>query len=114
MTDGNIGPCPIMIGMSQYYVGHISYSNPLKMAQIPVGGECTDCHIRNFCGGRCLYSNITQPWGREERRLVCGTVENLHDALLAALPRVQELIRRGTISPGDLMHEKFNGCEIIP
>lgn len=114
MTDGNIGPCPIMIGMSQYYVGHISHSNPLEMAQVPVGGECTDCHIRNFCGGRCLYSNITQPWGREERQLVCGTVENLHDALLETLPRVRELIRRGTISPEDFMHEKFNGCEIIP
>jgi uncharacterized protein len=114
MTDGSIAPCPIMVGMSQYYVGHISSSHPLKLSEVPIGWECTDCHIRNFCGGRCLYSNITQPWGKEERRQICGTVESLHDALLAALPRVQELIRRGTISPGDFVHEKFNGCEIIP
>jgi len=114
MTDGNIGPCPVMIGMSQYYVGHISRSEPLKLDPVPVRGECSDCRIRTFCGGRCLYSNITQPWGTAERRLVCNTVENLRDALITALPRVRKLIDQGTIAPGDFAHEKFNGCEIIP
>lgn len=114
MTDGSIGPCPIMIGMSQYYVGHIARSHPLELATIDVGNECTGCRIRSFCGGRCLYSNITQPWGVEERSLVCGTVVSLHDALVAALPRVRALIREGKISPEDFHHEKFNGCEIIP
>jgi radical SAM protein with 4Fe4S-binding SPASM domain len=114
MTDGNIGPCPVMVGMSQYYVGHISWSDPLKLDPVLIHGECTDCRIRTFCGGRCLYSNITQPWGIAERGLVCGTVENLRDALITALPRVQRLIHEGTISPGDFAHEKFNGCEIIP
>ena len=114
MTDGSIGPCPVMIGMSQYYVGHISRSHPLELAQVPIRGECLDCVIRTFCGGRCLYSNITQPWGSAERREVCGTVENLHDSLTRALPRVRKLIRKGTITMGDFGHEKFNGCEIIP
>ena len=114
MTDGNIGPCPVMIGMSQYYVGHISRSHPLELDQVLIQGECSDCRIRTFCGGRCLYSNITQPWGIAERRLVCDTVENLRDALITALPRVQRLIDQGTITPGDFAHEKFNGCEIIP
>jgi putative peptide-modifying radical SAM enzyme len=114
MTDGSIGPCPVMIGMSQYYVGHISRSHPLELASVPVRGECTDCRIRTFCGGRCLYSNITQPWGPAERRLVCGTVENLHDSLIAALPRVRRLIDKGIITREDFAHEKFNGCEIIP
>jgi hypothetical protein len=41
-------------------------------------------------------------------------VENLHDALHEALPRVRELLDRGIISPADFRHEKFNGCEIIP
>ncbi len=114
MTDGSISPCPIMIGMSRYYVGHISRSHPLELSRILVSGECDDCRIRDFCGGRCLYSSITQPWGGAERRLVCATVETLHDALHAALPRVQALISRGIISLKDLEHEKFNGCEIIP
>jgi putative peptide-modifying radical SAM enzyme len=114
MTDGNIGPCPIMVGMVRYYVGHIAHSHPLELAEVPIAGECTDCHIRNFCGGRCLYSNITEPWGADERKLVCGTVENLHDVLLEVLPRVKALVDRGTISLKDFRHEKFNGCEIIP
>jgi uncharacterized protein len=114
MTDGSIGPCPIMLGMSRYYVGHISRSHPLALDLIPVGGECMDCRIYDFCGGRCLYSNITQPWGETERRLVCGTVENLHEALFEALPQVKMLIDKGLISLQDFRHEKFNGCEIIP
>ncbi|MFA5266789.1 MAG: TIGR04084 family radical SAM/SPASM domain-containing protein [Methanoregula sp.] len=114
MTDGNIGPCPVMIGMSQYYVGHISRSHPLELDPVLIGRECSDCSIRTFCGGRCLYSNITQPWGTAERRLVCGTVENLREALITALPRIRSLIDQGTIAWGDFAHEKFNGCEIIP
>jgi uncharacterized protein len=114
MTDGNIGPCPVMTGMSQYYVGHISRSHPLVLDPVLIHGECSDCRIRTFCGGRCLYSNITQPWGIAERRLVCGTIETLYDALVKALPRIQKLIDLGTITMGDFAHEKFNGCEIIP
>ncbi len=114
MTDGNIGPCPVMIGMSQYYIGHISRSHPLELDTVGIQGECEDCRIRRFCGGRCLYSNIMQPWTIPERQLVCNTVENLREALIKALPRVRNLIDRGTITPGDFSHEKFNGCEIIP
>lgn len=114
MTDGSIGPCPVMIGTRQYYVGHISRSHPQQLDEVPIRGECLDCAILTFCGGRCLYSNITQPWGPDERRLVCGTVENLRTSLIRALPRVQDLIRGGTLAPADFSHEKFNGCEIIP
>jgi len=114
MTDGSIGPCPVMIGMSQYYVGHISRSHPLELDHVQIRGECTACRIRTFCGGRCLYSNITQPWGADGSHLVCGTVEILRNALMAALPRVQKLLEQGTISWEDFMHDKFNGCEIIP
>jgi len=114
MTDGNISPCPIMVGMSRYYVGHISRSDPLRLDRIDISGECTACGISGFCGGRCLYSNITQPWGPDERHLVCATIRSLHDALMEALPRVQALISTGKITINDFGHEKFNGCEIIP
>jgi uncharacterized protein len=114
MTDGNIGPCPVMIGMYEYYIGHISRSHPCNLDHIFIGGECADCHILTFCGGRCLYSNITKPWGIAERKIVCGTVENLYDALNDVLPRIQALIENDTITAGNFVHEKFNGCEIIP
>ena len=114
MTDGHIAPCPVMIGMSQYYVGHIQDADPLDLAVIEVNGECADCQIRGFCGGRCLYSNITKPWGVVERRIVCSTVENLYAGLTGVLPRVRDLINEGVIHLLDFSHEKFNGCEIIP
>jgi uncharacterized protein len=114
MTDGHIAPCPVMIGMSQYYVGHVKDADPLNLPIIEVNGDCTDCKIRGFCGGRCLYSNITKPWRADERRMVCSTVKNLHDGLTGALPRVNDLIDEGVICLSDFSHEKFNGCEIIP
>jgi uncharacterized protein len=114
MTDGHIAPCPVMIGMKDYYVGHIRTSEPQHLDQIFVQGECIECGIRDFCGGRCLYSNITKPWSMEERKTVCGTVENLFTALKSAVPRVQALIKEGTVTLDDFAHEKFNGCEIIP
>jgi radical SAM protein with 4Fe4S-binding SPASM domain len=114
MTDGNIAPCPVMAGMSRYYVGHIADADPLGLTTVDVGGECNDCRIRDFCGGRCLYSNITRPWGTEERKLVCETIENLYDALTGVIPRVRDLIGEGVISLSDFAHEKYNGCEIIP
>jgi uncharacterized protein len=114
MTDGHIAPCPVMIGMSQYYVGHIRNSDPRDLAVIGINGECIDCQILGFCGGRCLYSNITKPWGLAERRLVCSTVETLYAGLTNALPRVKDLISRGLIHRSDFSHEKYNGCEIIP
>ncbi len=114
MTDGHIAPCPVMIGLTQYYVGHIQDSDPRDLAVITVSGDCEVCEIRGFCGGRCLYSNITKPWGVAERRIVCSTVRNLHSSLVNALPRVKDLIARGVIHHADFSHEKYNGCEIIP
>ena len=114
MTDGHIAPCPIMIGMKRYYAGHIRTSRPQDLPRITVGSDCRACRIYDFCGGRCLYSDIVKPWNAGERRLVCGTVENLHASLVSALPQVRSLIRDGTIGLQDFRHEKFNGCEIIP
>jgi uncharacterized protein len=114
LTDGHIVPCPVMIGMQQYYLGHIRSTSPMNLPVIPVGGECIKCRIVDFCGGRCLYSNITRPWDEPQRKIVCETVETLHDALVEVLPRVRDLIARGVIHRESFAHEKFNGCEIIP
>lgn len=48
------------------------------------------------------------------RRVVCGTVENLHHGLTEALPRVRGLIDEGMIGMDDFAHPRYNGCEIIP
>ena len=114
MTDGNIAPCPVMTGMSQYYVGHIRDADPGNLKVVTVTGECTGCKMLGFCGGRCLYANITKPWGESGRREVCRSVEYLQNCLNDVLPRVKDLVNSGTVHPADFSHEKFNGCEIIP
>ncbi|KDE56563.1 TIGR04084 family radical SAM/SPASM domain-containing protein [Methanoculleus sp. MH98A] len=114
MTDGHIAPCPIMVGMKDYYAGHIATADPLRLPVTTVGSPCTECDLLDFCGGRCLYSNITHPWPEEGRRAVCGTVENLHSALSAALPEIRALIRDGRVRMEDFAHRKYNSCEIIP
>jgi hypothetical protein len=55
-----------------------------------------------------------QPWNAEERRLVCGTIKNLHTALTAAVPDVLSLLSSGRIDLQAFSCEKYNGCEIIP
>ena len=114
LTDGHIVPCPIMVGMQEYYLGHIRDADPASLRHILPGEPCTACDMADFCGGRCLYSNIVRPWPFEGRELVCGTVRNLQESLLSELPRIRALIESGVIRLGDFSHEKFNGCEIIP
>lgn len=114
MTDGHIAPCPIMVGMKDYYVGHIKTSDPLNLPMIAVGEPCSECDLLDFCGGRCLYSNITRPWPEEGRRMVCMTVENLYLTLKSALPEVRSLLDAGVIRIEDFEHRKYNSCEIIP
>lgn len=114
MTDGHIVPCPVMTGMKEYYAGHISHSHPLHLPVIEVESECTRCAIRGFCGGRCLYSQIIRPWPEEMRLAVCGSVENLRQGLIEAMPRIRECIDSGLINSDDFSHTRYNGCEIIP
>lgn len=114
MTDGSIAACPVMVGMKDYYLGHIDHSDPLHLPELPVQGRCAECEILHFCGGRCLYSTITRPWTEEQNIVLCRTIRHLRECLTGSLPEVSELIRNGIISPESFIHTKFNGCEIIP
>jgi radical SAM protein with 4Fe4S-binding SPASM domain len=114
MTDGSIAPCPVMIGMQEFYCGHIATSTPEDLRTIPITGACTTCPIFDFCGGRCLYANILHPWSDDERSMVCGTVQNLHRSLVSVIPGIRTLMDEGVIDISCFAHEKFNGCEIIP
>ena len=113
MTNGCIIPCPIMIGMADYYVGHINESDPLNLPKVSVGDPCPNCDIYSFCGGRCLYSNIVQPWG-SHYTLVCDTIRELKTAIMHEVPRLNRLINMGTITMDSFKHTRYNGCEIIP
>jgi uncharacterized protein len=113
-TDGYIIPCPTMWGMKDYYLGHISKENPLKLKKLFVAEPCSNCDILNVCGGRCLYANITKRWSKEAYAEVCETVKGLVAAVEAQVPRIKQLINEGKVREQDFTFIKYNGCEIIP
>jgi uncharacterized protein len=113
-TDGHIVPCPTMWGMKDYYLGHISSADPLKLKKVFVGEPCTKCDVFHICGGRCLYANVTKRWAAEDYTLVCNTVRNLIGAVAKELPRIRKLMENGRISLKNFEFMKYNGCEIIP
>jgi putative peptide-modifying radical SAM enzyme len=113
-TDGFIVPCPTMWGMKDYYLGHISTANPLRLEKVFVKEPCTRCDDFNLCGGRCLYANVMKRWGSKEYGYVCETVHSLIEAVSEQLPRMQTLIDEGRIKLKDFDYVKYNGCEIIP
>jgi uncharacterized protein len=113
-TDGYIIPCPTMWGMKNYYLGHISDADPLKLRKVYVNEPCTECDILNVCGGRCLYANITKRWNSDAYATICSTVRSLVNAMEAELPRIKQLITNGRVSQQDFEFMKYNGCEIIP
>jgi putative peptide-modifying radical SAM enzyme len=113
-TDGHICPCPIMTGMKDYYVGHITSADPRQLPVVHLEGRCSVCPIYSFCGGRCLYADITRPWQADEKKLLCSTVHDLRNEIIAVLPAISDLITQGTITLQDFAHTRYNGCEIIP
>lgn len=114
MTDGHIAPCPVMIGMTGSYVGHIRTANPRNLPVVEMTGSCRRCDILGFCGGRCLYADIARPWPPEEKRIICSSVRDLREGLSSALPAIRRLITSGKIRMEDFSHTRYNGCEIIP
>ena len=113
-TDGYIVPCPTMWGMKDYYLGHISTADPLRLKQVHIGKPCTECTAFNLCGGRCLYAIVTKRWNPEAYAHVCRTVRNLIQAVRGQMPRIEKLTKRGKVRLKDLEYMKYNGCEIIP
>lgn len=114
LTNGKIVPCPIMVGMADYYLGDITDADPCSLPDISVQGPCTQCDIFTLCGGRCLYSAIMQPWPAEGSTLVCQTVREMLHALKEIKPGIEKMIAEKRINPEQFSHEKYNGCEIIP
>jgi len=115
LTNGKIVPCPIMVGMREFYMGDIWTSEPQNLhIRYSWKEPCASCDIFSKCGGRCLYSNYLQPWGLEGTKEVCETVRFLIRSLESEIPKIRKLVESGTIRRGDFFHVKYNGCEIIP
>lgn len=115
-TDGVITGCPITAGYKPLYMGDVKSSclDDLEKRKILPDGQCQLCEIRDVCGGRCLYANRTQLWGKKGFSEVCGTVFFLVECLRKRVPEIKKLIDEGVVSEKDFEYRKYNGCEIIP
>ena len=114
LTDGTLVPCPAMGGLKDFYLGHIAHTHPKGLKRVLVSTPCTVCAIKDECGGRCLYANVTKRWGEDAYALVCSTVKTLVSCLKQERERVEQLIASGKIRLEDFDYLKYNGCEIIP
>lgn len=114
-TDGNITPCPVMVGMKDYYVGNIFDNNPQNLNVINICNICPKCDIFEICGGRCLYANITMKWNKNGFDEVCNTIKYLINSLKQNQKHIELLINKNIISVNDFKNSiEYNSCEIIP
>jgi uncharacterized protein len=114
-TDGNITPCPVMAGLTDFYLGNINTTRLENLNDsVTVTAPCTTCEIYPICGGRCLYANVTKLWGDDGYDQVCGTVRDTVSVLNEKLPEIRALIEADRIHLSDFDYVKYNGCEIIP
>jgi len=115
-TSGLITACPISPDMEEMHVGDISSSDPENLRGcISVGEPCLSCEYYGICGGRCLFANKTNLWGREDFNLVCQTVKHLVNEMKKIQPLIEDLIADGTLKREDFDYPSYNNsCEIIP
>jgi len=115
-TSGLITACPICPEWEMFHLGHIDKTSPESLREsLLIGDPCPDCEIFGICGGRCLFANKTNLWGKKEFDLVCSTVKHLVNEITRIQPRIMKLINEGIISSESLKYPDFNNsCEIIP
>ncbi|MGA1873026.1 MAG: TIGR04084 family radical SAM/SPASM domain-containing protein [Thermoplasmatota archaeon] len=116
MTSGSIEACPIAPELLYSNVGHISESTPPEISNSrPIGPPCTDCDILWVCGGRCLFANQVEGWGRKWFDRICSSTRHMIHELSGLVPFANDLIDRRVL-PEDAFDypELNNGSEIIP
>ena len=102
-TDGVVSGCPCGVGEEWNTIlkDFRTIANPTKelTEAIKFGPPCTQCDIADVCGGRCVYCNHTQFWGRSYERIVCNKViRHLVTEVKNNLPKVKALLLIGRIS----------------
>ncbi|MEM4565824.1 MAG: TIGR04084 family radical SAM/SPASM domain-containing protein [Archaeoglobaceae archaeon] len=104
-TDGKILACPICPEFEWNQLGDIF----VGIKRTPeILAPCLECSYFRFCGGRCLFFNRERLWGEKGFRLVCSTVKNLVDSLLA----YKDVIAKFR---NEIRYPRFlNTTEIIP
>lgn len=104
-TDGKVLACPICPEFDWNLLGNIF----LGIEKRPeILNPCPNCSYFRFCGGRCLFFNRERLWGEKGFKLVCSTVKNLVDSLIA----YRDVLAKFR---NEIKYPKFlNTTEIIP
>lgn len=111
--EGAIFPCPVMRDLPQYRLGDIAHDIDLNKVPCFLGEPCTSCSYLKYCGGRCLFANVENPWDQEGFDLVCETVKHLVHEIRKYVPDVRSLIKSGTVDFSQLVLG-LSDFEIIP
>lgn len=116
LPDGTILACPIAVDVNWAKLGDIYNSKPEDLpGRISIGEPCTNCHIFQVCGGRCLYTYIERLWGIDGFRNICEATKYLVTKILDVKPFVEKLITSGVVDRNKLLYPAFNNTvEIIP
>jgi len=110
--NGEIVACPIMNCIKDFEAGDLDFNfNELKKFTI---NECSECDIRDICGGRCLYWRKAKLWDKKGDGLICNTIKHLVSELKNKIPEINRLIDNNTATKNDFEYEKYFGPEIIP
>lgn len=116
MTSGKIEACPVAPELLYSNVGDIRVSTPEGIRNfVDLVDPCPDCDIRWVCGGRCLFANRTQGWGREWFDRVCLTTRHMISELEKVVPLARDLLEKGVLPRDAFKYPSMNnGCEIMP
>ncbi len=113
-TNGEIYACPICPEFEDFKVGHITTTNPIDLqGSLPIKFPCLNCEVYSICGGRCLFTNHHNFWGKDFF-LVCETVKHLINKLKIAKPFVEKMIEQNNLTLESFNLPNYNSCEIIP
>ncbi|MGC9208729.1 MAG: TIGR04084 family radical SAM/SPASM domain-containing protein [Nitrososphaeria archaeon] len=113
-TDGRVLACPIAVYEKWAVLGSIDTGFSLMKPPFPE--RCIKCPYLKYCGGRCLYSIIegADLWG-ESFDVLDDVTRKTIEAVLSAVPKLESLIKSGTLEPRALMYDPvLDSTEVIP
>lgn len=98
-TTGEVFVCHRFVGLGGYRLGSVSEGAPDRSASqasmVTDGGPCSDCWVKYFCGGGCMYENaaITGHARRPSPR-ICDLMKGAVEAALRVWCDLDERDRR--------------------
>ncbi|AWR96486.1 TIGR04084 family radical SAM/SPASM domain-containing protein [Acidianus sulfidivorans JP7] len=112
-TDGRILSCPIAVREEWAVLGNVK--SGYKLLEDPLPDICKKCEVKNYCGGRCLYSMKENYWGEQGFLEVDEITKKYIKIVISIIPEIDKLITNGVIRLSDLKYDPtLDSTEVIP